>query len=900
MNFGEPSGDASDRNNDNNNNNNIFTLQSSNGNFASANPINVGLGGGGGVGVGISLSSNINNINEQASSSSNSSSSSSQSLLPLPLTTHTLDLKHRLSVIAGINANAIGGSNSNIVKPSLQKLKYDIHAWSSHSANYHPRHILVNKPTDQGSRWSSGSNNQMQFVTIKLDRVAVVHTITFGKYHKSHVCNLKGFKVYGGLSPSNMIELLHSGLRNDSEPETFSLKHKINDITFPCQYIKIAPQVAWGPHFNFSIWYLEFRGIQEPSFVERAYLEYTNYRESEVVRLCLKHFRQRNYMDVFQSLQERSQLQLEDPLLTELHRQLVIQGDFSMGEQLIHQAHERNLFQEYVSDCNYRPVWNRVLHGGDESPCMRGGHQMCIDPDTGHIYLFGGWDGQRDLADFWQFDQTSRKWTCISPDTKKMGGPGPRSCHKVCFDPLSKMIFTMGRYVDPDHRPNVNLDGDFWKFDTVTGTWFKISSNTAADGGPELIYDHQMVIDSERQMMYIFGGRTIGPDPNQIIYSGLYSYSIPHNEWRLLRSDSNHQENFIQLHSRIGHSMLLNPKTRELYIFAGQRNKDYLSDFYVYDIDTDTVHEISRDYSKQGGPDAGFTQRATIDPDLNEFYVLSGLQKDKNTSQESVKNSFWCYNLRKARWSRVYHNENTMPEYWAQMKGREPCPRFAHQLVYDPVRRIQFLFGGNPGDPTNLNLRLDDFWELHLLRPKTTDILRRVKFLIKRQQFREMCDRENPIVALQFLQSEVSAVVDHADEKESKEFRELAQCLFHWPGKDGSQRPPVFGLQGGAVVGGDGFGRVHGASDVGSSSGGSSRNIGGSMGGVESNGGVSAMGGLASGGMAVGQDVDDQKSVNDPYAARTALYESLLEYFPVGMREPKGNLVDLIDLVPMS
>ncbi|KAJ3111648.1 Muskelin 1, intracellular mediator containing kelch motif, partial [Physocladia obscura] len=150
--------------------------------------------------------------------------------------------------------------------PTVQKLGYDVFAWSSHSANYHPRHVLVNKPTDQSSRWSSGSNNQMQYLTFKLDNIAVIQTITFGKYHKVHVCNLKEFKVYGGLTLNNMTELLHAGLRNDSEPETFSLKHKLNGVVFPCQYIKIVPNLAWGPNFNFSIWYVELRGLGESEY----------------------------------------------------------------------------------------------------------------------------------------------------------------------------------------------------------------------------------------------------------------------------------------------------------------------------------------------------------------------------------------------------------------------------------------------------------------------------------------------------------------------------------------------------------------------------------------------------------------------------------------------------------
>ena len=36
----------------------------------------------------------------------------------------------------------------------------------------------------------------------------MVWSVTFGKYEKMHVCNVKKFVVYGGLSEENMIELL--------------------------------------------------------------------------------------------------------------------------------------------------------------------------------------------------------------------------------------------------------------------------------------------------------------------------------------------------------------------------------------------------------------------------------------------------------------------------------------------------------------------------------------------------------------------------------------------------------------------------------------------------------------------------------------------------------------------
>ena len=126
-----------------------------------------------------------------------------------------------------------------------------------------------------------------------------------------------------------------------------------------------------------------------------------------------------------------------------------------------------------------------------------------------------------------------------------------------------------------------------------------------------LVYDHQMVMEAEKQIIYVFGGRTISEDQVQF-YSGLYAYHVEDGRWKLIRDCRSDK----QLKSRIGHSMLYNKKSSKLYIFAGQRYKDYLSDFLTYDVENDVVDEICRDSSRVGGPDAGFTQRATFDEEV--------------------------------------------------------------------------------------------------------------------------------------------------------------------------------------------------------------------------------------------------------------------------------------------
>ncbi|XP_009958218.1 PREDICTED: muskelin-like, partial [Leptosomus discolor] len=263
------------------------------------------------------------------------------------------------------------------------------------------------------------------YLILKLERPAIVQSITFGKYEKTHVCNLKKFKVFGGMNEENMTDLLSSGLKNDYNKETFTLKHKIDEQMFPCRFIKIVPLLSWGPSFNFSIWYVELNGIDDPDVVQPCLNWYSKYREQEAIRLCLKHFRQHNYTEAFESLQKKTKIALEHPMLTDLHDKLVLKGDFDACEELIEKAVNDGLFNQYISQQEYKPRWGQIIpkstkgDGEDSRPGMRGGHQMVIDVQTETVYLFGGWDGTQDLADFWAYSVKENQWTCISRDTEK-------------------------------------------------------------------------------------------------------------------------------------------------------------------------------------------------------------------------------------------------------------------------------------------------------------------------------------------------------------------------------------------------------------------------------------------------------------------------------------------------
>ncbi|KAJ0015348.1 hypothetical protein NQD34_008968 [Periophthalmus magnuspinnatus] len=714
--------------------------------------------------------------------------------------------------------------------PESRVLTYSVFKWSSFSSTYLPENILVDKPNDQSSRWSSESNYPPQFLILKLERPAIVQSITFGKYEKTHVCNLKKFKVFGGMSEENMTELLSSGLKNDYNKETFTLKHKIDEQMFPCRFVKIVPLMSWGPSFNFSIWFIELHGIEDPDVVQPCLNWYSKYREQEAIRLCLKHFRQHNYTEAFESLQKKTRIALEHPMLTHLHARLVLQGDFDACEELIHKAVRDGLFNQYISQQEYKPRWSQIIpkcnkgpstqepprddtnsDNDDNRPGMRGGHQMVIDVQTETVYLFGGWDGTQDLADFWAYS-VSRTSGAASPETPRRSGPSARSCHKMCIDSVRRQIYTLGRYLDSSVRNSKSLKSDFYRYDIEQNTWSLLSEDTAADGGPKLVFDHQMCMDSEKHMIYTFGGRILTCNGSmedtrttEPQFSGLYAFHCGSATWRLLREDS----------CNAGPEDIQN---RCLYVFGGQRSKTYLNDFFSYDVDGDHVEIISDGTKKDSGmvPMTGFTQRATIDPELNEIHVLSGLSKDKDKREENVRNSFWIYDIARNNWSCVYKNDQAVKENPTKaLQEEEPCPRFAHQLVYDEMHKVHYLFGGNPGKSCSPKMRLDDFWSLKLCRPSKEYLLRHCRYLIRKYRFEEKAQSE-PLSALKYLQNDLSLT-----------FQLLPTALF----KSNSDFIPL------------------GFSDV-----------------------------------------------DQTYAQRTQLFDTLVNFFPDNMTPPKGNLVDLITL----
>ncbi|KAI0949078.1 hypothetical protein AcW1_008781 [Taiwanofungus camphoratus] len=675
---------------------------------------------------------------------------------------------------------------------------------------------------------------------------------------------MKEFKVYIGLTEDNMTEVLHSGLKNDSIPETFSIRHANNaGVCFPTLYVKIVPLSAHGQSFHTSIWHVSLTGIADQVYVEQVRMRHDEYREVVILKHVLKHLRQRRFLTPYNEILARTGLRLEHSLVTELYDSLVLQGNWSDAEQTVRTAASAELFTDYRHACSPRARWTQ-LHGLDadgDAPCRRGGHAMCMDEQAGLVYLFGGWDGQRSLDDFWVYDIARDTWRCLSLATsRETNGPGPRACHKMVLDSKTGSIYLLGRLGDGDALEPANIVGagsrstspipvrlsssrqtehvhrldssdgspastpwtsycsEFYRYHTRgldAGKWDLLSFDTASSGGPPLIFDHQMVIDSEAQKIYVSGGRVVDGDWESCKCSGLYAYDIHTGMWEMLQSDAS--SSYPCISSRWGHSMLLEPTSRVLFIFAGKRGDEYMSDMYAFHIPSGTVTELYSNFTAGGGPAACFTQRAVIDPELKEIYVFCGLTRNRpGLTILETESSNWIYRYDRpdcpGQWVRIvpadFNTREGSDVNGSSPETERPPPRYAHQVVYDSRKKMIFMHGGNSGIvkdasavssdgverameearrgvleglDTSREQRLDDFWNMQLERPQPEEMVRRATYQIRQQQFRELCEDAPGVKALAFLQTEVSPVVDHSDADEAHAFRTLLSHLLATP-----------------------------------------------------------------------------------------------------------------------
>ncbi|GAA5824330.1 hypothetical protein JCM11251_000379 [Rhodosporidiobolus azoricus] len=281
-------------------------------------------------------------------------------------------------------------------------------------------------------------------------------------------------------------------------------------------------------------------------------------------------------------------------------------------------------------------------------------------------------------------------------------------------------------------------------------------------------------------------------------------------------------------------------------------------------------------------PPPAFTHRLTLDPHTREWTLLTGLVRVPPSSngagggssvpREGVAKGVWRRRRGGGKASGKGKGKGGMgwekvEEEWGVGggageggdEGSEGIPRgrYASQVVYDPLLREHYLFGGHPeSDDPNCSWRLDDMWRLKVVDPSPEEALRMAKFLVRKQRFTELCRTAPTVLALQYLQTSLSAVVDHSSPTESASFRACMADLLASPPRLNIEIDLDIDME----------------ASIGSLS---SRSAGGEGAGEREGGEV------------------DQTL----YEERHRLFEELIRFFPRGERQPEEDLEDTGRLV---
>lgn len=194
-----------------------------------------------------------------------------------------------------------------------------------------------------------------------------------------------------------------------------------------------------------------------------------------------------------------------------------------------------------------------------------------------------------------------------------------------------------------------------------------------------------------------------------------------------------------------------------LIIIGGQRIKENCKELTFYKIETDTVY---KNVPLPLQLDTKIVQRAIL---VNgEIIINFTFSKDKDKLNGSA---LYIYNIKKDRWAIC--NESDC----------KPRPRSAYQFLR--CKDFIYLFGGNVEEITNK--RENDMWKLRITKKSTSDIVRDIKFIIRKHI---LLNLENNACSLKYLKEHVYEVVNHVTE----EFKYRDLCCSKFKGTESSKK----------------------------------------------------------------------------------------------------------------
>ncbi len=228
---------------------------------------------------------------------------------------------------------------------------------------------------------------------------------------------------------------------------------------------------------------------------------------------------------------------------------------------------------------------------------------------NGKIYVgFGDWGGTV-FKDWWEYDVCTQTWT------RKADFPGVARTLPFVFEINGKI------YVGGGHGPNwTTFYSDVYAYDPTTDTWSAVAPLPSARGGAPGT--------SDGQYGYIFGGRSNLGDLDEVL-----RYDPNTDTWSLIA-------NYPAGGRWIGIIAYMN---NALYMGTGNNAGTYFSEFYKYDLTTNTWTNLAPH------PHVMYDGWAIEVPSLNRIYVFG-----EHTSNSSYcVSQFYYYDIATNTWNPI-------------------------------------------------------------------------------------------------------------------------------------------------------------------------------------------------------------------------------------------------------
>ncbi|GAA6040045.1 hypothetical protein JCM8097_004753 [Rhodosporidiobolus ruineniae] len=628
------------------------------------------------------------------------------------------------------------------------RLSYSVHSSSGHHAHFHPDNVLTpSLPGDDSKRWTAPSpedrrrqakarggarRTEPEWICLELDEVVLLREVGFGKTTKPHPCNLISFALWGGPSPDplKMEPLLLGGsLKNDQHEERVGVPIEVEGrgageeegerrgrAPLPIKYLRIDCHQSATQNYSISIWHLFLLGHSAssllslsslppsfPSSAESLLAAYRAHLSRSTTHATLAHLRRAGpaHLPVFHALLSASspstRSSFEHPLLSALHDSLVRAGDWDAAERTLDAANEAGLFRLYgPSGGRGKSVakWERLgppspASAAGEWPEGRAGHALVRVGRS--VFLFGGWDGARDLpvstreGGVWEWD-LPRSSSPSSSSSSDKGGPwrrvtrrgaddgadepGPRSCLVAVADEASGWVYVLGgRRDDPEDvippAPEAAAAGAM----EVDPAPLPASSATAAAAEGAGAEDGHAAEDGKEGE-----GEEEEDDAWASDFWRFKAAGPEKGRWECLSRDTR-KDGGPQL--LFDHSLALHSPTQRLFVFGG-KNQPY-----------------------------------DPEPDLDD--VLSGGVGHGGKREEGRYSGLWCYDIGERRWSHLIGDPRSTPS------APSPPPpytnsdrllsRAGHSLVLDPhpARPTLYILSGQRHETY-----MQDLWAVRL------------------------------------------------------------------------------------------------------------------------------------------------------------------------------------------